>query len=526
MRVIEVDSPGPAERAGIRVGDRFDPETPFEKRLYLQIVRNPAPGQRVAFLVTSKNDAPRTTNLIAETQEYDASDITGYFTLTIVDLILVVVGSILVLLRPSTMTWAFFLYCIGTGPGLMLGYYYWPAPLVFAAGVFVHILQALGFAALLVFSVRVPNDRAIRGWRYIEWVAAPFVFVSLLLCGAVTQLSILGVFHADTAAERTQGVISSSTYVIGLLAIIATFARERGLDRDRIAWIIVGFIIGLGSNVATKLIDSSDSIYTGLFSDAPSWLNIIPALEVAIPLAVAYAVIRHQALNVGLIANRTIVYGLFSCTGFAAFAVLDLLLTKRFANNEFEIGLDVAAALAIGLSFQFVHPRAIRLIDRVFLPERYHAAMALDRLRTALRIIRNQDGAPTQAVEAVAKELTLSSLAIFRKVPDGGFVRLAAAGWPKGSAWHIFAEDPLAQSFGASRRARFIDEAAAQRLKVPFERGRPSVGISLSPESADESLLLVGAHVNGRRPDRDEVRGIASLLHEFPTIATTDKGAG
>ena len=36
MRVIDVDSPGPAKRAGIRVGDRFDAATSFENRLYLQ----------------------------------------------------------------------------------------------------------------------------------------------------------------------------------------------------------------------------------------------------------------------------------------------------------------------------------------------------------------------------------------------------------------------------------------------------------------------------------------------------------
>ncbi len=41
---------------------------------------------------------------------------------------------------------------------------------------------------------------------------------------------------------------------------------------------------------------------------------------------------------------------------------------KKFAHNEFEIGIDVAIALAIGLA-SIVHPRVIRLIDRIFLPE-------------------------------------------------------------------------------------------------------------------------------------------------------------
>ncbi len=170
--------------------------------------------------------------------------------------------------------------------------------------------------------------------------------------------------------------------------------------------------------------------------------------QIAIPFTVAYAVVRHRAFDAGFVANRTLVYGVFLCAGFAAFALLDILATKRFAHNQFEVGIDVAIALAIGLSLQFVHPRAIRLIDRIFLPERYHAAIALDKLRATLGFSRNDVVSPDRALETVARELMLSSLAIFKKTPDGGFVRYAAAGWPKGTAWHIFAGDPLVQSFG------------------------------------------------------------------------------
>ncbi len=517
LRVADVDSPGPAYDAGIRVGDRFDPATPFGKRLHLQRVQNAAPGQSTALQVMGKNGSPRTVKLIAQGSEFDAGDIAGFFTWEVADLIFVVVGSILVLLRPSTMTWAFFLYCIASKPGLVLGFYWLPGWLVFATGIFTNVLQALGFAAFLVFCVRVPHDRAIGGWRYIEWVAAPVVFVSLLLCSALIELSIAGALHADVAAGQIQRVILFATYVVGVLALIATFCRERGPERNRVAWIVAGLVAGLAASVATNLSDPTTNIYTGTaLPDGPAWLPVIPALEVATPLAVAYAVIRHQALNVGFVANRTLVYGLFLCAGFAAFAVLDLLATKRFAHNQFEVGLDVAIALAIGLSFQFVHPRANRLIDRIFLPERYRAAIALDKLRTTLALIRNQDDAANRAAEAVTKELALSSLALFTKMPDGGFVRFAAAGWPKGAAWHIFAGDPLVQRFGSSRRVKLIDEAATEQLNVPVEPGRPRIGLSLSPQTAgEEALLLVGAHVSGLRPDGDEIRGIASLLGEL-----------
>ncbi len=456
LRVVGVDDDAgePAYRAGIHIGDRFDGVSSFEQRLYLQRVRNPAPAERLALHVERENGSSRPVSLVAEVWPFDASDVAMYFPWAAADLVFVLVGSILVLLRPSRMTWAFFLYCMGTAPGIMLGYYWLPAWLVFTTVVFVSILQALGFAAFLVFCVRVPDDRAVGVWRYVESIVAPLVLAGLLICGTIINLSITGVLHAEINAKVVQGAILYATYVVGVLALFTALCRERGMERNRVAWILAGFIIGLGSRVTINLADPGANPYTGL--SGSSWLSLIPALEVAIPLTVAYAVIRHQALNVGFVANRTLVYGLFLCAGLTAFTLLDLLATKRFAHNQFEVGLDVAVALAIGLSFQVVHPRAIRLIDRVFLPERYHAAIKLAKLRTTLGHIRNEDGAPNRVVGVLTTELALSSLALFKKMPDGGFVRFAAAGWPKGSSWHIFAEDPLAQSFGSSRRVRSI----------------------------------------------------------------------
>ena len=516
LTVVNVDPGGGAERAGIRVGDRVEGPDSLEDRLYFQALRYPAPGQSFALRVRGKSGSRIAKIRTAMVGEFDALTLAYYFAGAIIDLIFVVVGSILVLLRPAKMTWAFFLYCVAIAPGLIFYYYWLPTWLDYGASVFADVLRSLGYGAFLVFCVRVPNDRAVGRWRYLERVAAPLVVASLLFCSAVIDLSVVGVLHTNRIAVSLQDRISDATYILGAAALIATFCRERGVERNRVGWIIAGFAVAFGAREGASFSD----LYGRLLGPGiSSWLDgILELLQAAIPLTVAYAVVRHHALNAGFIANRTIVYSLSLCVGFAAFLLLDVLATKRFASNEFEVGVDVAVALAIGLSFTFVHPRVVRLIDRIFLPERYRSAIALDKLRKSfgfMRFVRNHDDGPRQVVDAVAKELMLSSLAVFRKVPDGGFVRYAATGWPKGSAWHILAGDPLVQSFGGSTRIRPIDEANMVQLSVPPKTGRPTVGLSLSAGTSSESLILVGAHVNGRRPDRDEVRGIAALLREF-----------
>lgn len=517
LTVNVVDAGSAAARAGIRIGDRFAATTSFENRLYLQAIRNPHPGQILVAKIVG-HGGPGVIHLVAipMEQEYDAYVIVYYFSVVIVDLIFLVVGAALVLLRPSKMAWGFFFFCVAAQPGLHLGTIEFAPWFVFGNGVFADALSALGLASFLLFSVRAPNDQIGGRWRYLEAPGAGIVFVAALACSIVVDLSILGYLHADRVASRIRDGIYVASYIAGLAALIATFLRAHGVNRERTAWIVAGFAIGLGAHLAAGVTDPLANIYTGdrLSDDAPAWLLFIPLFQVAIPLTVAYAVVRHRAFDAGLIANRTLVYGLFLCGGFAAFALLDILVTKKFAHNQFEVGLDIALALAIGLIFQFVHPRAIRLIDRIFLPERYQAAVRLDKLRSTLGL-RGNGASPNRAIETVAQELLLASLAVFKKAPDGGFVRYAAAGWPKGTTWHILAGDPLLQSFGAMARVGPINEENTLQFNVPAEPGRPAVGISLSPQTAAGSLILVGVHLNGRRPDYDEVRGIASLLREF-----------
>jgi hypothetical protein len=182
------------------------------------------------------------------------------------------------------------------------------------------------------------------------------------------------------------------------------------------------------------------------------------------------------------------------------------------ANNEFEIGMDVAVALAIGLSSQFFHGPTMRTIDRVFLPERYRAAVALDNLRETLSKDRSGANEPKRLMAAIANGMGISSLAIFKRLADGGMIRCTSVGWPDGTTWHVFADDAPARSLGAMHIVP-IDEATIERLNFPHGQSSPRVTVGLSSET-EESILVVGGHIDGTRPDHDEVRGIASLIRD------------
>ena len=363
LAVNDVDSAGPAGRAGIRLGDRVEEPVSLADRLYLEGLQNVAPGHSFAFLIRGKNGLHLVNFRVGAmlTGEPDAATTVYYSAGVIIDLIFIVVGSILVLSRPSRMTWAFFLYCVAMAPGLYFRYWWLPAWTDYGARVVGDILRSASCGAFLIFCVRVPNDRVFGNWRYLESVAAPTVFVTLLICNAVFELSLAGVLHAELIANNVQNGILNATYIAGLLALIATFWRERDVDRSRVGWMVAGFATAFAARAGQNFSDPYGPLYVPAVS---SWPQLIPeVLQLAIPLTIVYAVVRHSALNAGFVANRTLVYGLFLCVGLAVFGSLDVLATKRFASNQLQVGLDVAIALAIGLSFHFVHPRAIRLVQ-------------------------------------------------------------------------------------------------------------------------------------------------------------------
>ncbi|MGC1380276.1 MAG: hypothetical protein WA814_04550, partial [Candidatus Baltobacteraceae bacterium] len=120
LTVNDVDSAGPAGRAGIRLGDRVEEPVSLADRLYLEGLHNVAPGHSCAFLIRGKNGLHLVNFRVGAmlTGEPDAATTVYYSAGVIIDLIFIVVGSILVLSRPSRMTWAFFLYCVAMAPGI------------------------------------------------------------------------------------------------------------------------------------------------------------------------------------------------------------------------------------------------------------------------------------------------------------------------------------------------------------------------------------------------------------------------
>jgi hypothetical protein len=214
----------------------------------------------------------------------------------------------------------------------------------------------------------------------------------------------------------------------------------------------------------------------------------------------------------GFFANRLLVATLLAAVLTGFLAVADWMIKSGF-SSQIDIGIAFGAALATGIAFQANYRRVVRLVDRAFLPKRYAAAVALDRIRESLRERRALFG--ERVADDLAHALGLTSVAVFARTDDGGFVRQAAFGWPGGTAWHLLPGEKLTASLGSGAQVvPLLDNVDAEVL-LPEADARPCIAVTLSRRGRVQSAILLGPDREGRTPDADVVRGLAAVLGEM-----------
>jgi len=229
------------------------------------------------------------------------------------------------------------------------------------------------------------------------------------------------------------------------------------------------------------------------------------------PLGVGYAVVWHRAFALGFVTNRVLVYGFFAATLGMLFVFVDWLASTRLTYGSLGVGLALGAAFGAGLLMQSQYRRAIRLVDRIFLPQRYAAGIELDRIREAVRSgVRSTD---ERVASDVADALELASVAVFERMSDGGFLREASCGWPDGAAWHVLPQDDLCRTLTRGPGLVRLGEGDARDISLPAAAARPQLAISIRRRGHIERAILIGSRRNGTTTlDGDEVRGLAAVF--------------
>jgi hypothetical protein len=409
------------------------------------------------------------------------------------------------------MTWGFYLFAFMIAAALSTpdwGYFSQKLSagwLVMLALLPQDILIAFGIVGYLIFCLRFPAN-APKGWQAVVDKFAPYLAVALAALFVARDLAFLD-FRPIVIDSLTHLIdaVGLTTAALGSIAFLVTYIGAQGLERHRIKWVIVG--------LASALFPFSGLVFSleGLFNP-PGWISsLLILLYLPLPIAIAYAVIRHRVIDIRLVVSRVLVLGIIAAIIALIVVALDWLFSTRLPTSRFDAAVIAGAAILVGFSLNALRERLGKTIDFLFFRQWLRTQEQAQTIADAVRRATSTVDLYGPLTVDIARTFSLASAALFERVEDGGFVRVAAFGWPAGTLWNILLNDQLVACVDRDLRTTSVDSFQWQWRVLPAGVARPVVMIRIIAGKRVRAIVICGVHENGTGIDADEVRAIRRL---------------
>ena len=275
----------------------------------------------------------------------------------------------------------------------------------------------LAVAPIFIFiPLLFPTGRPLsRRWRRAVWgtsvLVAAFALTSALRSGPLENY---------TAVDNRFGVVSAGISNVlfalcGVAALISVgslalrFRRSHGVERQQIKWVWGAGALLFVSFIASALAQRP----LGEDADAILFVGLL-----AVPAAVAVAILRYRLYDIAVVINRTLVYGsLTAALGlFYLGSVLVLQLILQPVTEESSLAVAVSTIAVAGL-FRPARDRIQELVDMRFYRRKYDAARTLQAFSARLRDEPDLDNLNSEVRTVLQETLQPSHVSLWLRSP-------------------------------------------------------------------------------------------------------------
>ena len=501
-----------AEQAGIHAGDRIDfaKLSPINRLSFNGTVFFASADAAYPFAIISPNGVRRSVSVRVEVPPRSFADNFSNAIECLSNFVSIVLAGILVVVRPSRVTWAFFLFML-----LSIGVAATPTTLgvlTFSAmTACIGSLTALAWIPLAIFAIRFPHNAPNKIGRGIEraLLGSLLFLIPYALYGTLAALGVIPLaVYVSIKNDIGAGPFYLPPFGLLLAAVLfaASYRAANSADRTRMRWVIVGFIAGYSGSVVQRFLFSQN--FSGLL-----WVsNLLAASPVFAAVAVTYAIVRHRVLDVRIVVGRAAVYAALTAVVVALIAVFDFFVSKVFAGTKIAAFGEIGVAVVLGLALNPLHRRLERAVDGAIFRRR---RLGEQRLRLVADGLIHANETTTIAHVIVNQSLEafgLASVAIFEVNESGDYSLSDSVGWEKAARLLIERESALVLlliAAGAPLRLTPADVAALP--DVPVDEQASALAVPIIFRGALDGILLFGAHRNGEEIDSEEVASLWNL---------------
>ena len=511
VTIAVVGRESPAERAAIVPGDRLIYATlPLRGRRFAIFEEDVPGGAPISFEIVHDGRGRWVTLRAAPLPAIGQIETLTYAG---AGLAFGLVGLLLVLLRPSRMTWAFAIIApVLLVPSSLIS---WSQQNQSAAGtafdIGVALLYAIQTGGIMLFASRFPNDDPRGVARVVDRLALP----AAVVVAAVYLYLYLTVRFSLAPPVHWISLVNYAVLLpaaAALLALVATYAATSGGDRTRLLPVILSFVVLIVVGVLQQLgseLTANESILFALnlaFSSSPA----------LVAGAVAYGVIRHRVMDVSFIISRTLVYTILTLGAVATFALIEYVFGKLLERQGVATLLNILAAVGLGVSLSLIHRRLDGWIDRVLFRRRHLVERRLAASARALPLASEDAAIDAALADEPADALGLASAAVFRR--EGNFFRrVRSQGWRDGEAAQIDRDDPMALRLQADLEPLDANDVRWPRSDLPTGKRQIIYAVPAVVGYRLQAFALYGAHATGEDLDPDERRALRNLVRAAAT---------
>jgi signal transduction histidine kinase len=337
----------------------------------------------------------------------------------------------------------------------------------------------------------------------------PLLLVLSLTFFVAQSAATLYYFYLPDGAAWTNYArirVLAQLYLVVAIAVgcVLFFRSSRRLEltreRQQAKWLLWGFTLGVTPYVFLRTVPR----VLGLAP--PLGIEIDRILELAIPIAFTFAVVRYQFLDIDIIIRRSLIYSLLAALMVGLYVLLAVLLGRWVRARVPGVAPYipfVAAAVPVAL-FEPTRRTLGRWVDRTFFKIRYSHDQALRALQQALPDAASQDELIQTIAAPIRDHLQPNRLEIL--LGTGG--RLPSDAEERSARWMraldglvAFPPRPIAAPGATS-----LPEIERQEFPEELRREGIQLAVPLAAHAAPLGWLLLGEKQTERRYVEEDLR--------------------